>query len=113
MYVRDHLVKAGHGELLQPATVEVPGSRPVRLQERRKQKGRQMTGAGTIAAMRVGIKRTLRQHSSHRPGLRLWVLLRAQSLLDGPGSGAHAIAFIEDDYRRLAARRQETLERRA
>jgi hypothetical protein len=59
-----------------------------------------MTGTNA-AAMRVGIKRTPHQHSSHRLGLRLWTLLHAQSLLNGPGSGAHAIAFIEDDYRRL------------
>jgi len=52
------------------------------------------------AAMRAGIKGTPRQHSRHRLGLRLWTLLHAQSLLNGPGSGAHAIAFIEDDYRR-------------
>jgi hypothetical protein len=38
-----------------------------------------------------------RQHSSHRLGLRLWTLLHAQALLNG----AHAAAFIEDDYRRL------------
>jgi hypothetical protein len=53
------------------------------------------------ATMRAGIKRTPRQYSSHRPGLRLWTLLHAQSLLNGPASGAHAIAFIEDDYRRF------------
>lgn len=64
------------------------------------QEGKQMTGTNA-AAMRVGSKRTPRQHSSHRLGLRLWTLLHAQSLLNGPGNGAHAIAFIEDDYRRL------------
>jgi hypothetical protein len=64
------------------------------------QESKQMTGTNA-AAMRVGIKRPPRQHSSHRLGLRLWTLLHAQSLLNGPGSGAHAIAFIEDDYRRL------------
>lgn len=42
-----------------------------------------------------------RQHGSHRLGLRLWALLHAQSLLNGLGSGAHAAALIEDDYRRL------------
>jgi hypothetical protein len=67
-----------------------------------KQEGKQMTGTNA-AAMRVGIKRTPRQHSSHRLGLRLWTLLHAQSLLNGPGSGAPAIAVIEDDYRRLSA----------
>lgn len=59
-----------------------------------------MTGTNATA-MRVGIKRTPRQHNSHRLGLRLWTLLHAQSLLNGPDSGAHAIAFIEDDYLRL------------
>ena len=59
-----------------------------------------MTGTNATA-VRAGIKRTPRQHNSHRLGLRLWTLLHAQSLLNGPGSGAHAIAFIEDDYRRL------------
>jgi len=54
------------------------------------------------AAMRAGIKRRpRRQNSSHRLGLRLWTLVHAQSLLDGPGSGADPVAFIEDDYRRL------------
>jgi hypothetical protein len=68
-----------------------------------RQEGKQMTGTNA-AAMRVSIKRTPRLHSHHRLGLRLWTLLRAQSLLNGPGSGAHAIAFIEDDYRRLRTR---------
>ena len=59
-----------------------------------------MTGTNATA-MRVGIKRIPRQHHRHRLGLRLWALLHAQSLLNGPGSGAHAIAFLEDDYLRL------------
>ena len=42
------------------------------------------------AAMRVGINRTPRQHSSHRLGLRLWTLLHAQSLLNGPALAVHA-----------------------
>ncbi len=42
-----------------------------------------------------------RRHGSHRLRLRLWTLLHAQSLLNGLGSGAHAVAFMEDDYRRL------------
>lgn len=53
------------------------------------------------ASVRVGIQRIPRQHSSHRLGLRLWTLLHAQSLLNGPGSDTRAIAFIEDDYHRL------------
>jgi hypothetical protein len=64
------------------------------------QEGKQMTGTNA-AAMRAGIKRTPRQHSRRRLGLRLWTLLHAQVLLNGPGSGAQVIAFIEDDYRRL------------
>lgn len=56
-----------------------------------------------IAAMRVGLRHILR-----RPGERLWMLLHAQSLLNGRGSTAEAIALAEDDYRRLAARQQET-----
>lgn len=42
-----------------------------------------------------------RRRRRHRPGLRLWTLLHAQSLLNGLGSGPHAVAFMEDDYRRL------------
>ena len=55
-----------------------------------RQEGEQMTGTNA-AALRVGIKRPPRQRSSHQLGLRLWTLLHAQSLLNGPGSGAHAI----------------------
>jgi hypothetical protein len=53
-----------------------------------------------ITAMRLGLRQTLR-----RAGERLW-LLHAPSLLDGPGSAARDIVLPEDDYRRLAARRQ-------
>jgi hypothetical protein len=56
-----------------------------------------------IAAMRAGLRHTLR-----RPSERLWLLLHAPSLLDGPASTVRAIALPEDDYRRLAARQQET-----
>jgi hypothetical protein len=56
-----------------------------------------------IAAMRAGLRHILR-----RPGERLWLLLHALSPLDGRGSTAQAIALAEDDYRRLAARQQET-----
>jgi hypothetical protein len=61
-----------------------------------------------IAATRAGLRHTLR-----RPGERLWLLLHAPSLLDGPGSTAPAIALPEDDYHRLAARQHETRARRA
>jgi hypothetical protein len=60
-----------------------------------------------IPAMRASLRHILR-----RPGQRLWLLLHAPRLLDGPDSAAQAIALHEDDYRRLAAR-QETREQRA
>lgn len=56
-----------------------------------------------IAATRAALRHTLR-----RPGERLWLLLHALSVLDGPASIAQAIGLPEDDYRRLAARQQET-----
>jgi hypothetical protein len=40
-----------------------------------------------------------------RWGTRLWSLLHAQSILNGTSGGPDGAAFIEDDYRRLAARR--------
>jgi hypothetical protein len=56
-----------------------------------------------IAATRAGLRHTLR-----RPGERLWLLLHALSLLDGPASTVQAIALPEDDYRRLTAPQQAT-----
>lgn len=41
------------------------------------------------------------------PGERLWLLLHAPALLDGPESTAQAIAQPDDDYHRLAARQHE------
>jgi hypothetical protein len=41
---------------------------------------------------------------SHRVGIRLWTLLHAPALLGSIG-GPGDVAFIEDDRRRLAARR--------
>jgi hypothetical protein len=38
-------------------------------------------------------------------GRQLWSLLHAQALLNGTAGGRGGIAAIEDDYRRLAARR--------
>ena len=72
-----------------------------------------MTQSEAIATMRSGIKHTPRGPTGHRPGPRLWALLHAQSLLDGPGSGALAMALPEDDHSRLAIRRRESLERRS
>jgi hypothetical protein len=41
---------------------------------------------------------------SHRLGARLWALLHAPALLGSTG-GPGDVAFMEDDRRRLAARR--------
>jgi hypothetical protein len=41
----------------------------------------------------------------HRAGGRLWTLLHAAALLVGASGGPGDVAFIEDDRRRLAARR--------
>ena len=41
---------------------------------------------------------------SHRVGVRLWALLHAPALLGSIG-GPGDVAFMEDDQRRLAARR--------
>ena len=40
-----------------------------------------------------------------RAGARLWALLHAPALLRGTASGPDDVMFIEDDSRRLAARR--------
>jgi len=45
--------------------------------------------------------------SRSRPAaLRLWTLLHAQALIRGTIGGTDDVAFIEDDRRRLAARRE-------
>jgi hypothetical protein len=41
----------------------------------------------------------------HRAGVRLWTLLRAPALLRGGTGDPYDVMFIEDDYRRLSARR--------
>lgn len=41
----------------------------------------------------------------HRAGERLWTLLRAPALLRGAAGDPYDVTFIEDDYRRLSARR--------
>lgn len=53
------------------------------------------------------------RHPLLRPGERLWLLLHAPALLDGPESTAQAIAQPDDDYHRLAARQHEIHARRA
>jgi hypothetical protein len=113
MYSQDHLMTAMRDEPPQAAAQDhvaadaAPDRHPngscsglTDQGQAEKQGGEQVTGTNA-AAMRVEINRRPRQHSRHRLGLRIWTLLHAQSLLDGPGSGAHAVAFIEDDYRRL------------
>jgi len=46
-----------------------------------------------------------RRSRSHRIGPRLWALLNAQALLDGAAGAPDSVALIEDDRRRMAARR--------
>jgi len=41
----------------------------------------------------------------HRAAARFWALLHAPALLRGAAGDRHDVTFIEDDYRRLAARR--------
>jgi len=43
--------------------------------------------------------------SSRRPGPRLWALLNAQALLNGAAGAPGGVALMEDDRRRMAARR--------
>jgi hypothetical protein len=43
---------------------------------------------------------------ARRAGARLWSLLHAPAFLSGGSGGPYDPAFIEDDYRRLAARRR-------
>ena len=41
----------------------------------------------------------------HQAAARFWALLHAPALLRGAAGDRHDVTFIEDDYRRLAARR--------
>ena len=41
----------------------------------------------------------------YRAGVRLWALLHAPALLRGTAGGPGDVTFVEDDRRRLAARR--------
>jgi len=45
------------------------------------------------------------QSRRHRAGVRLWALLHAPALLRAAADDPHGATFIEDDYRRLSARR--------
>ena len=46
-----------------------------------------------------------RRSRSHRAGHRLWALLNAQALLNGTAGTPGGAALVEDDRRRMAARR--------
>ena len=46
-----------------------------------------------------------RRSRSHRTGHRLWALLNAQALLNGTAGTPGGVALVEDDRRRMAARR--------
>jgi hypothetical protein len=46
-----------------------------------------------------------RRSHSHRAGNRLWALLNAQALLNGRAGTSGGVTLIEDDRRRMAARR--------
>lgn len=46
-----------------------------------------------------------RRSRRHRAGHRLWALLNAQALLNGTAGTPGGVAFIEDDHRRMTARR--------
>jgi hypothetical protein len=46
-----------------------------------------------------------RRSRGHRAGHRLWALLNAQALLNGTAGTPCGVALIEDDRRRMAARR--------
>lgn len=48
---------------------------------------------------------TVRERRSRRLGRQLWTLLNAQALLNGTAGGRGGVAAVEDDYRRMAARR--------
>jgi hypothetical protein len=48
-----------------------------------------------------------RRRRGHRAGPRLWALLNAQALLNGAAGTPGGVAPIEDDRRRMAARRAD------
>lgn len=58
--------------------------------------GRASTGSG---------RRSRGHRAGHRAGPRLWALLNAQALLNGTAGTPGGVALIEDDRRRMAARR--------
>jgi hypothetical protein len=50
---------------------------------------------------------TGRRSRSHRAGPRLWALLNAQALLNGAAGAPGGVTLMEDDRRRMAARRAD------
>jgi hypothetical protein len=67
------------------------------------------TQIGTATRTRTtdGRAATARRSGGARWGVRLWTLLNAQALIGGAGNPAD-VAVVEDDRRRLAARRQRS-----
>jgi len=63
-------------------------------------KASRVRAAGGRASTAVG-----RRNRSHRVRPRLFALLNAQALLHGAAGTPGGAALIEDDHRRLAARR--------
>lgn len=70
-----------------------------------------MTETQSWRASRIHVSRGLAStvggagSRSRRAGIRLWSLLHAQALLNGTTGGPGDVTFVEDDRRRLAARR--------
>lgn len=62
-----------------------------------------MAGTHVWQARRTLASASARSSRSRRVRTRLWTLLRAPGLLQGPATGADSAACMEDDYRRLAA----------
>jgi hypothetical protein len=57
-------------------------------------------------AIAVGDGASTADSSNSRLAVRLWTLLHAQALLRGTIGGAGGASYVEDDRRRLAARRE-------
>jgi hypothetical protein len=62
-------------------------------------------GSRVCAPDRRASMATGKQSRSHRTWPRLWALLNAQALLSGAAGSPSGVAVIEDDHRRMAARR--------
>lgn len=59
-------------------------------------------------AIAIGDGASAPDRSLSRLAVRLWALLHAQALLRGTIDGPGGASCIEDDHRRLAARREST-----